>query len=173
MTVVDVAKDRYIRNEGILPFLIVAFYTKCISVSNLGIVQYGNSAFPAGSCIAVQFRKFRFFVRILVQLINLFFACIPGAKTGSPETDVAAFLTNRDIVQLQIGVGLIGNLDLGRTAGLQFSFPVQIVRPHHNTATADSNIRNLHIADGKPFGGIYPFNPWFILNPAVCIPYGN
>ena len=174
MTIVDVAKDRHIRNEGILPFLVVAFYRKGISGSDPGIVQYGNRAFPAGGCITVHLRKFRFFVRILVQFINLFFACIPGTKTGPPETDVASFLTNRDIVQLQIGVGLIVNLDLGCTAGLEFSFAVQVVRPYHNTAAADGNIRNLHVADGKPFGGIYPFgNPRFILNPAVCIPYRN
>ena len=174
MTVVDVAKDRHVRNEGIVPFLIVAFYRKGISVSDPGIVQYGNSAFPTGGRIAVQFRKFRFFVCILVQFINLFFACVPCAETGPPEANVAAFLANRNIIQLQIGVGFIGNLNLGRTAGLQFSLAVQIVRPYDNTAAADGNIRNLHVADGKPFGGIHLLgDPWFILNIAVCIPYGN
>ena len=78
VTVVDVAKDRHIRNEGILPLLVIAFYPEGIAVSDLGIIQYGNAAFPAGGCIAVQFRKFRFFARILVQFINLFLARFPG-----------------------------------------------------------------------------------------------
>ena len=84
---------------------------------------------------------------IRIQFFDSRFPAVAGGDAVLLKAYLSAVLSHFQPVQYQAGVGQVIDLDPGRTVGFQFSLPIQRVGLHHNTAAADAEARDFHIAD--------------------------
>ena len=101
------------------------------------------------TCIAtsLEFAEFRLVVLVLVQLIDFLFAIIIR-QYSPPEDDAATVITNRHLVEFQVGIGSVVDRDCWFAVGFHRTTAIQVVGIDRDVAaTGDQFIRHLDIDD--------------------------
>ena len=83
--------------------------------------------------------------------------------------NLAAFLSHDNVIEFQIGVGLIRDGDAGGGIGAQVPRADEVVRRHIDIAAAGGDVRNLHIIDGTAGVAIDPISVRILLRQSKTL----
>ena len=147
----DVAPYYHIRNGSIGCRILQLVYYLNSRADPPVIVQHTDPADAVGRIFALQGCEFYFPVLIRIQVFDIRFSFHTRVYAVLVKANLSAVFSHFQPIQYQVGVGQVIDLDPGRTVGFQFSLPIQRVGLYHNTAAADAEARDFHIADRVHF----------------------
>ena len=154
----------HIGNGSICVFVACAYLPdqKIISSQAVGspiFVLHGDGACSVAGGITVEGKRRvirRVLVGILVQIVDFAVPGIAAADAVALESDLAAVVPDAHFVQLQVGVGLVVDVNRRLAVGIQLALTVQVVGLDRDIAATDGDLRDFRVADGVAAGDIHP-----------------